>query len=702
MGATALGLVQAGEQLGFTAYGVHGSVEDLVTSEDLVLPAIAHVTTDEGLPHFIVIHRLKGDTVTIADPARGLRTITLGEFAARWTGALIILEPGSQGLVPAHPDRTGFRRFVGLLRAQGRLLWLISAASLLVTAIGVVGAFYLQIIIDQIVPQSLAGKLTAVSVAIIGLYVVRALLDAGRYHLVLHVQKRIDADLVLGYYHHITSLPMSFFGARRTGDIIARFEDAGRIREALAAATVTVFVDVVMSIGGCFILATQDLVLFGVAAGVAGAHGVLALVVARPIHRLNEELMEANSLVTSHFVESVEGAETIKAHNAQSQVRGKADRYYAAYLARIFRQGRWRNAQAVTADALGTLGTTIIVWLGAIQVMEGRLTIGGLVVFITLLDYFLTPVRNLANLQPELQTAAVAARRLNDILVVEPEALGLPGQAELTSLSVPIHLDDLSFRYGGRSLVLDQVSLTIPPGASVGVVGGSGSGKTTIAKLLMRLYIPESGRIRFGRTPIEEFTSSSIRDRIAYIGQDTAFFSGSIAENLRLGCPHATTEQMVRACRMADAHDFIVAMAGQYQSLLEEGASNLSGGQRQRLAIARALLRRADMLILDEATSSLDSISEQAVSDTVQRLRGCAAGSRRGEGGSAGGVTRLIIAHRLSTVVDCDIIYVLDRGRVVESGAHQELLSFGGLYSELWRAQYGSSGERASTRQPVS
>ena len=677
MGATALGLVRAATSLGFTAEGLRGTVDDLVTSPDVVLPAIAHITTPEGLLHFVVVHRLDRRAITVADPAHGIRTLSLAEFAACWSGTLIVLAPPPGGFPRAPRQASPVRQFIGPLAGQARPLVLISGASVLVTAIGIVGAFYLKAIIDQIVPRSLGGLLTTVSLAVVGLYVVRVLLDADRSHLVLHVQRRIDARLVLSYYHHVTRLPLSFFGTRRTGDILARFEDAGRIREALAAATVTVFVDVLMSLGGCFILATQDTVLFALAAVLAGLHGVLGLMVARPIHRLNQDLMEANATVTSHFVESIVGAETVKAYNAQARMAERADSLYGAYLSTAFRQGRWQNLQRVASDALGTLGTVVIVWAGAGRVLDGALSVGGLVVFVTLLDYFLNPVRNLLDLQPALQAAAVAAHRLGDVLALDEEPLDAPGQVDLRRLSQPITLDDVRFRYGARRPVLDGLSLTIPPGASVGLVGESGSGKTTVAKLLTKLYAPESGQIWYGGAAIDALTASSLRERVAYIAQDTAFFSGTIADNLKLARPDATPEQVIRAARMADAHDFIAAMPGRYQTMLEEDAANLSGGQRQRLAIAQALLRGAGTLILDEATSHLDSLSERAVSDTVARL---------------GGITRLVIAHRLSTVAACDVIYVMADGRVVESGTHAELLALGGTYRRLWRAQYPEAG----------
>jgi ATP-binding cassette subfamily B protein len=308
-------------------------------------------------------------------------------------------------------------------------------------------------------------------------------------------------------------------------------------------------------------------------------------------------------------------------------------------------------------------------------------------VFYALLGYFIDPVRNLMNLQPQIQSASVAARRLADVLALDAEQLRGPDESDMPTLTEPIRLKDVTFRYGTRAPVLHELNMLIPPGTSVALVGESGSGKTTISKLLMKFYQPETGEISLGSMRWTDMSAESIRSRISYVSQDTAFFSGSIADNLRIARPDASIEEMIAVCKQAQAHEFIDAMPGRYQAHLDENAGNLSGGQRQRLAIARALLRNADMLILDEATSNIDSVSERAITQTLTDL---------------GGVTRLVIAHRLSTVVACDLIYVLQNGRIVEIGNHRELLAKDGVYAQLWSAQNASLPVPTDGWPPVS
>jgi ATP-binding cassette subfamily B protein len=580
-------------------------------------------------------------------------------------------------------ERSTFRRFVGLLSGQAGFIALIAVASFVITVIGILSAFYFKVIIDQIVPGALWRMLTTVSIGILGLYIIRTLLDAARYQLTLQLQQRIDIPLILGYFNHVIDLPMSFFGTRRAGEVITRFSDAAKIREALASATITVFVDTVMSIAGCVILAQQNMTLFLIAVVIAVCYVILGLVVLKPVEKLNDEVMENNAIVTSNFVESLNGAETVKTYNAQDYVKDRTDLSYVKYLRSVFRFGKWRNAQAVTAQALQLFGTVIILWVGAAAVLDGELTLGGLVVFYALLGYFLEPVQNLMGLQPQIQAAIVAARRLSDVLAVDTEDLNGTDEVPMPRVDQPIRLTDVTFRYGTRAPVLHDINMLIPQGTNIALVGESGSGKTTIAKLLMKFYLPESGEITIGDLPWTDISAQSLRERVSYVSQNTAFFSGTIADNLRLAKPDATPEEMTAACKRAQAHEFIEALPGRYQAHLDENAGNLSGGQRQRLAIARALLRNADMLILDEATSNIDSVSERAITDTLAGL---------------GGVTRLVIAHRLSTVVAADLIYVLQAGRIVEIGDHKELIAKNGVYAGLWNAQHAEAPLVATNR----
>jgi ATP-binding cassette subfamily B protein len=337
------------------------------------------------------------------------------------------------------------------------------------------------------------------------------------------------------------------------------------------------------------------------------------------------------------------------------------------------------NIQSSLKMFLQLVGGTVILWLGSYHVIQGSLSAGQLITFNALLAYFLEPLQRLINLQPTLQSATVASDRLGEILDIEAEKKdNEEKKIKPESLCGDILIKDVDFRYGTRELVLKNINMGIQQGEKIALVGESGSGKTTLVKLLVNFYQPEKGEILINDNNILDINLDVLRAKIAYIPQDTFFFSGTIRENLCLGLEdEEDMEKIVAACKSARAHDFINHLPLRYDTLLEENATNLAGGQKQRLAIARALLKQPDILIMDEATSNLDSTAEKAVSDTIQSL--------------TNGITTIIIAHRLSTIMQCDKIYVMEQGQIVEFGSHDQLMRQRNKYYELWKNQLPDS-----------
>lgn len=344
------------------------------------------------------------------------------------------------------------------------------------------------------------------------------------------------------------------------------------------------------------------------------------------------------------------------------------------FMKSLFKHGYTYNLQDALMNAVKGIFGICILWLGGVFVLKGEITIGELISFNALLAYYIGPIERLINLQPQLQSAVVASDRLGEILDLELEkSLDEDKKVKPKSLLGNIALKDVNFRYGVRELVLKNININIKSGEKIALVGESGSGKTTIAKLLMGFYEIEKGEIILNDYNLKDINKEALRDKISYISQDSFFFSGTIKENLQFANKSLTDEEMICACKKTKIHDYINSLPLKYETPLEERGSNLSGGQRQRLSIARALLKNPDILIMDEATSNLDSITEKAIQKTMEEC--------------SGSITSIIIAHRLSTIMKCDKIYVLDNGKIVEEGSHKELIGKMGYYYRLWSGQ---------------
>ncbi len=670
-GTNAYGLVKAAEQLGFTAKGVKGNQEAFF--EEFPLPAIAHVIIDQSLLHYVVIHKITKKEVTVADPAKGIVKYAPEDFFKIWSGILILMVPTPKFQKGDHTKGL-FARFIHLLLPQKRLLTGIFFASILYTVLGILGAFYFKFLLDEILPYGLHKTLNIISVGIILLTLFKVLLSAFRSQMLLYLSQKLDISLILGYYHHVLKLPMNFFGTRKAGEVISRLMDASKVRDAISGAALTIMVDTLMAIVGGAILYAQSAFLFGVTAIIIPLYVAIVWAFHKPFERLNRKQMENNAQLTSYVFESINGIETVKAYNAEDKAIFQTEKKFVHLLKSIFTFGWVHNLQGSIKGFVQAVGGIVILWVGASQVMAGNMTMGQLITYNALLAYFLDPIQNLINLQSGLQTAVVAADRLGEILDLEPEkAEDEEKKIHPASLKGEITINNLDFRYGTRELVLKNINLTIHSGEKVAFVGESGSGKTTLIKLLMHFYGCEKGEILYNENNIKDMNIDALRQKIAYIPQDTFFFSGTIRENLCLGIDEQTElGHIIEACKAARAHDFVNKFPLRYNTMLEENASNLSGGQKQRLAIARAILKNPDILVMDEATSNLDSTTEKAIADTINGFEG---------------ITTIMIAHRLSTIMRCDRIFVMENGEIIDSGKHRELMNRKGKYYELWKDQ---------------
>ena len=685
-GTNIKGIIKIGEYLGLDVKGVRAETPTALFK--IELPAIAHIITTEGMTHFIIIEKIKNNKIYIVDPAKGKKKEKLEDFVKYWTGILLLIKR-NQNFKKGDESIKFLPMIFRLLRPNKWLILGIFIASLFLNLCGFVSTFYFKFLVDEIVPNGLIKSLHIISIGILLIYIIQNILSFARSQLTLYLGMRTDKALMVGYYNHVLSLPINFFETRKTGEIISRFMDANKIRDAVASAVVIALMDVVMLIAGSIILYLVNVTLFLITLLAVPIYILLAYSFQKKYNKYNEEQMEENAKLNSYVVESVRGISTIRSYTGEREVFIKVEHYFIEVLKKVFKLGKYTNIQSAIKGFLDLAISLFILWMGSQFVIEGAMTLGELLTFNALVIYFLGPIERIIELQPKLQSANIAAKRLGEILDLKAEDDSQYGNPINTTI-----LDDysqqqqywdiknVSFGYGNRGKVLKNLNFKIYPKEHIAFVGESGSGKSTIAKLLVSYYQPDEGEIIVNGSKLENINKRYLRSKISYVTQNSFFFSASIRENLLYGIEFIPSEEkIIGACKNAEIHDFIEGLPRKYDTILEENGGNLSGGQLQRLAIAKALLKQPYLLILDEATSALDSTTEQKIIKNLRKLQ------LKKDNGVEEKPMIITISHRLSTIKHADNIIVLKEGEIIEAGSHDNLLKNKNEYYELWKNQ---------------
>lgn len=497
-----------------------------------------------------------------------------------------------------------------------------------------------------------------------------------RQWILMHLSIKIDIPLMLGYFEHIYKLPMKFFASRKTGDITTRFSDAFTIKDIFTSIALSLIMDISMALITGVILFQMNLKLFAVIIMMTLISIVLVFIFKQPYKKINEEQMQQSSILNSEIIEGLRAVETIKGNANEDIELESIEREYIKSLRISYKEGMLSNVQSTISSVISGVGNLVLLYVGIMQVINNNMTLGSFMAFNTLAGYFMDPIGNLVSLQLSIQEANISMKRLSEIMDYEREQKSERQYQEISSIDGDIKLDHVTFRYGNRKPALDDVSFIIEKGQKVALVGASGSGKSTIAKLLLKYYEPEAGDITIDGMEISEYKNDDIRHAISYVPQNIELFSKSIYDNIRVTRQSATLDEVKEAAKAADAHEFIKRLPMQYYTYLEEAGNGLSGGEKQRIALARAFLKENQFYIMDESTSNLDFATENIIFDMIYNK------FRK--------KTMLIIAHRLATVKNCDKIIVMDKGKIVEQGTHQQLLERKGLYYRLWEMQQGN------------
>lgn len=667
-GTTALGITEAAKKMGFETKAIKANME-LFDMTDIPYPFIVHVNKERKLQHFYVVYKAKKDYLIIGDPDPSVKVTKMSKerFKQEWTGVAIFLAP-APSYKPHKDKKNGLLSFLPLIIKQKTLITYIVLASLLVTLVNIVGSYYLQGILDVYIPNNMKSTLGIISLGLVITYILQQLMAFSQSYLLRVLSQRLTIDVILSYIRHIFTLPMSFFATRRTGEITSRFTDANSIIDALASTILSLFLDVsiVFIVGSVLVL--QNIQLFLLTLVALPIYTVIIFAFLKPFEKMNHDVMQSNAMVSSAIIEDINGIETIKSLTSEELRYQKIDSEFVDYLDKSFKLSIYENVQTSLKHGAQLILNVAILWFGASLVMDSKISIGQLITYNTLLSYFTNPIENIINLQTKLQSAKVANKRLNEVYLVASEFEGTTSMTSKLSGNITFH--DVSYRYGFGTYTLSDLNLTIKQGEKVSLVGISGSGKTTLAKMIVNFYEPNQGNIRLGNMDLKMIDKKQLRQYINYLPQQSYIFSGSILDNLTLGAsPDITQEDILMACQIAEIRADIEAMPLGYQTELSDGAG-LSGGQKQRLALARALLTQAPILILDEATSGLDVLTEKKVINNLMQLTD---------------KTIIFVAHRLSIAKQVDRVIVLDKGKLIEEGSHQELINKQGFYYHLFK-----------------
>lgn len=635
------------------------------------LPAIAI----DNAGSFFVIAQADGDKFLIQE-ANSLRPLVLSvlELKEVWSGELILV--ASRASVVGDLAKFDFSWFIPALVKYRKLLGEILLVSLALNIFALITPLFFQVVMDKVLVHRGLSTLDVIAVGLLAVSIFEVVLSGLRTYVFAHTTSRIDVELGARIFRHLLALPMSYFKARRVGDSVARIREIENIRSFLTGNAITLVLDVLFSIvfiavmlfysGWLTLIVLVSLPLYAI---------VSALVTPLLRARLHEKF-NRSAENQSFLVESISGIDTLKSMAVEPQMTRHWDNQLAQYVSASFRATTLATMAHESVNLIGKLVVVGTLWLGARLVIDGDLSVGQLIAFNMLAGRVAQPIMRLAQLWADFQQVGISMQRLGDILNTRTE-LATDNRSSLPRLEGRVEFDQVRFRYNpdGQE-VLTGLSLSINAGETIGIVGRSGSGKSTLTRLVQRLYVPERGRVLIDGIDVAQADTVSLRRQIGVVLQENVLFNRTIRENIALVDPGAPIEDVIAAAKLAGAHDFILELQDGYDTMVGEHGSTLSGGQRQRIAIARALMGNPQILIFDEATSALDYESERIIQDNMKEI--------------CKGRTVLIIAHRLSAVRHAHRILVMERGNIVESGHHSELVgNRSGHYARLLELQGG-------------
>ncbi|MEH2182003.1 peptidase domain-containing ABC transporter [Nostoc sp.] len=668
LGTTLLGLRRGAEALGFNARSVRASNEILDRMNQAPLPAIIHW---QGT-HWVVLYGQKGKKYIVADPAVNIRYVSKKELIEGWSDkVMLLLEPDSVRFYAQPDDKIdGLGRFMRRVLPYGNILFEAFLCSLLIGLLSLTSPFLIQILTDDVLVRGDTQLLAAVIIAVVVMNLVSSSLKLVQYNLIAHFAQRLELGLILEFARTILRLPLTYYESRRSGEIVSRLQDIQQINQLISQAIISLpsqlFIAAVSL--GFMLFYSWKLTLVGVI--IAIVMSLSTIVFLPTLQQKIRSVLVLDAENQGVLVESFKGALTLKTTTAAPQFWEEFQNRFGRLANQTFRTIQIGIINGIFSSLISSIGSISLIGFGSILVINKELSIGQLLAFSGMNGNFLSFISTVLNFIDEFTRAKTATQRLTEVIDSTPEN---QGDTKKPFTKIPSNANiictNLNFHYAGRLELLQDFSLTIPGGQVISLIGTSGCGKSSLAKLIAGLYTPNSGNIRIGIYNLQDIALDCLRQQVVLVPQEAHFWSRSIIENFRLGSPHVTFEQIVAACQIAEADDFISKLPEKYQTVLGEFGSNISGGQRQRLAIARAIINDPPVLILDESTAGLDPVSEAQVLNQLLLHRQ--------------GKTTILISHRPRVITRADWIVLLNEGKLQIQGTVEDLRAQSGNHLDF-------------------
>lgn len=674
-GASLYSIIQTAEHLNFNADAFHATWEELFTAvknSEIKLPAIAHIITNRDMQHFIVIKKIKGNKILIFDPAEGEINYNFSEFNHLWTGHIISFKK-TERFREENRNKEVYKKYFCILKKNTSILFNVIVLSLFLSTISMISAFVYRKLIDQYLTfgqnvengfwnnLNLFPNINYIFIFMIILYLIQFVIFVLRGFFLAKFSKKFSEKMASDFFGHLLALPVYYFKDRETGELLSRFNNIAQIRDILSSATLTIILDSIMLIAGGIILASINVYLFSMVFVLSIIYGIIILLFRNTISETNRMIMENDSQLTSILKESIEGIETIKTLNGETKFYNKLNNLSNLFIKSIYKGNLIGISQSGILMVIEGIGMLVILWLGSLMVVKSVLTLGSLLAFLNLVNFFLAPIKRLVSLQLEIQQAIIAIERLNDIMEIKVESNKTSHSHNVLSLRAQeITVDNLTFRYGYRDLVLKKLSFKIEFNNKIAIVGPNGSGKSTLLHLLAGFYPINDGELIIGNVNIQELSLNFLRKNISYVSQNTILFSGTIRDNLTLGIDTVSDEKLdliINGCKLDVIFEKLHLGIN---TRISENGKELSGGQRQKIAIARALLANPSILVLDESTSNLDGQTEKEILGFINN--------------QFKDITCFYATHNLNIIKKCDKVIYLEDGELKGFGSHQDLI----------------------------